>query len=260
MGKIAVISTNNNNDYMFYLPVVVEGWYKLGYDVLLFTDGDCLLSKKSPLSKAFEKINAFYPERTAQIYPFKGITGIDSVMLTQCSRLFASYFVEPETRIITSDIDMLVLKDIFIDNGSIDTYGRDLTNWHYPMCYISMPSKRWREVMGISLSETLEENMERIIKAEPFHNSSEQWQRWGTDQEIITKRLESVKGFVFHHDRGVDPETGYPLGRLDRSGWRIPTGDIIDVHLPRDPMNNYYKIAPLCGDWFGDYFKSYFEL
>lgn len=255
MKRIAVISTNNNNDYLFYLPVVVEGWFKLGIDVFLLKTSDALLPYAT--MSILKYIGNCYPERRLLTTTIPDIEGVDSITVTQCSRLFAAYHLDKDYRIITSDIDMLVTKDIFDDKGLIDCHGRDLTDWHYPICYISMTRDRWIDVMGIDLHETFEANIKRTIKAEPWHNSAEWWQRWGTDQQIITRKLEAIKGFVFHHDRGTDELTGYPKGRLDRSGWNTPTGDIIDVHLPRNPLNEYNKIAPLCGDWFDNYFKSY---
>lgn len=252
MRKVAVISCNDNKDYLFYLPVVIDGWFKLGYDVHLFYMGGLLPKMTANIPKIHN--------RNLTVEIIKPINGIDDVTLVQCSRLFAACYFADDMQIVTSDVDMLVKKDMFTPKGSIDTYGRDLTDWHYPICYISMSAKKWREVMGIDITESLEANMERIIKAEPWHNSNESWQRWGTDQEIITKKLESVKGFVLHHDRGVDEVTGYPKGRLDRSGWKQPSGEIIDVHLPREPLNNYDKIAPLCGEWFSDYFNEFKKL
>lgn len=254
--RIAVISVNDNPEYLFYLPVVAQGWHKLGYDV------HCFLINGADISLCKKYYNPLIYGGRISFAILDAVKSIDEITYTQCMRLFAAYNdnLNPEDRLITSDIDMLVCKDIFQDQGTIDTYGRDLTDRQYPMCYISMTAEKWREVMGIDMNESLEANMERIIKAEPWHNSTLDWQRWCTDQEIITKKLETVKGFVYHHDRGVDPVTGYPTGRLDRAGWKQPQGEIIDVHLPRNPLQNYDKIAPLCGDWFPEYFNEFKKL
>ncbi len=253
--KTAVVSCNNNSDYLFYLPCVCESWFKLGYHVALMKPNNFEVSQYT--LEVIQTLTDKYNCEFTQI-SFNLIEGIDEVTLTQCSRLFAAYHLEG--KIITSDIDMLVMKDIFKGFGSMDVYGKDLTgehpNSHYPMCYISLDAHKWRELMDIDRTSTLEFNMQKVIKQEPWHNSEVQAERWCTDQEIVTKRLLECKGFVYHHDRGIDPNTGYPYGRLDRANWTYPN-EIIDVHLPRNPIGKYHMIAPLVGEWFQDYYNKW---
>lgn len=253
MRKVAVISTNDNPDYLFYLPVVTEGWFKLGYDVCLFYLGSAENKQLTLALEYVEDIQSNYQHRFT-IHFINSIPDIDDVTLIQCSRLFAACFDRSDkTRFITGDVDMLVKKDIFQDNGTIDVYGHDLTGFqHVPMCYVSATAERWAEFMEINGEETVYENMQRIIKAEPIHNTD---RKWCTDQEILTKKLNRV--FYHSHHRGVEPHGFLPLGRLDRYNWKQPEGEVIDIHLPRKPLERFGDIQPLCGDWFTEYFTRF---
>lgn len=258
MRKIVALSSNNNDDYLFYLPIVVDGWFKLGYDVFLFYMGD---ESEPKFQYARATITRLMGEsdNTFSYYKLSSIEGIDDVTVTQCSRLFASYLFK-NCRIVTSDADMLVMQDIIQNESNIEVYGHDLTDRvHFPMCYVSMYSPYWRDVIGIDANQTLEHEMEKVIKAEPWHKSNVWHEKWGTDQEILYKKLRNR--WYVSHDRGVDPTTSQPKGRLDRYGWRQPQDAIIDVHLPKDPLNNLDKILPLINEpILIDYCNGYKEL
>ena len=256
MRKIAVISTNDNRDYLFYLPIVVEGWYKLGYDVLCFYYGST-----EPLSLSFDTIVNLSDKynHDFELVPITNLYDIDEVTFIQTSRLFGGYIYRDEnTRLVTSDIDMLVVKDIFADKGQLDVYGHDLTNREQvPMCYVSATGKRWFDMMNIDIHQTLEQNIAMQIRLEPYYSSGEGHKKWCVDQEILTKRIHSA-GFVYHHDREIEPGSYLPKGRLDRNGWRMPN-ELIDVHLPRNPLTEFGKLVHLAGEWFPDYFNRFKE-
>lgn len=255
MRKVAVLSTNDFTDYLFYLPVVTEGWFKLGYDVCLFYLGEADDKRLTLALEYVEDLQKDYNRRFT-IHFIKSVEGVDDITLIQCSRLFAACFdTSDKTRFITGDIDMLVKKDIFQDNGTIDVYGHDLTNFgHIPICYISMTADRWAEVMGIDPQTSFYENAQRIITADPSHNSTLNHVKWATDQEIITKLLKPY--FYYNHERGTEQGSFLPKGRLDRYNWKYPE-EIIDVHLPRNPLTRFGDIITLCGGWFPEYFNRF---
>lgn len=255
MRRIAVISTNDKRDYLFYLPVVVEGWYKLGYDVLCFYCG-----KTEPLELSTDVIIELSNKynHDFDLVLFTDTCGIDEVSFIQTSRLFGGYVYRgQDVRLITSDIDMLVVKDIFDDKGQLDVYGHDLTGYQQvPMCYVSATAQRWYDIMGIDEHQSIEQNIAMKIRNEPFY-TGEGWQRWSVDQEILTKRLKS-SGFYYDHAREIEPGSYLPKGRLDRSGWRMPN-ELIDVHLPRNPLTEFGKLVHLAGEWFPEYFNKFKE-
>jgi len=254
MKRVAVISTNDNLDYLFYLPLVIEGWYKLGYDVHVFYHG-----KTEPLELSMDVITNLSNkyDRDTDVHFIQSIDGIDDVTLIQCARLFAGYFYRgTDTRIVTSDIDMLVVKDIFLDKGNVDVYGHDLTGFkQVPMCYVSATADRWWNMMGLDEHIDLQANMAMVIRQEPFHNSCYGHEKWATDQEILTKKLAGQ--FSYTHERGIEPGSFLPKGRLDRYNWVYPNSELIDVHLPRNPLNEYGKLVTLAGEWFKDYFDKF---
>lgn len=192
--RTVVISHNGNPEYAFFEPIVKWAWERLGWDVL------CLVT--------------------------------DSVITSQCIRLYAHQYVAPDTMLMTSDIDMLPLSDYWKPaNDDITCYGRNLSNEHQPICYIAMTAKRWRFVMG----NNMEADIERF------------GEKWTTDQDIITDNL-SI--FVCEYiDRPISPLTGYPVGRIDRSAWdrSLKQPERIDSHLLRPGWTdeNWAKIIAL---------------
>lgn len=240
-----IISTTQNDDYLFYLPIVVKSWNELGYDVFLYYVG-------VEHDKRFQTAKKYISNGFS--YYILNIEGIRPETVAQVSRLYAAYHFK-EDILITSDIDMIVKKNIFETHKGIHTYGHDLTNFeHVPMCYIQMDAPRWRELMKINLSEPIEKNIVNGINEEPLSKSPIKYGGWWCiDQEIITKKIKATP-FVYSHHRGM--MNGLPIGRLDRSGWVMPQ-EIIDIHLPKEPLKNLDKIIPVTYEWVKDYANDY---
>lgn len=256
MNRVAVISTNDNLDYLFYLPIVIEGWYKLGYNVHVFYHGNT-----EPLDLSTDVITELSHKynKDTDVTLIQSIDGIDDVTLIQCSRLFAGYLYRgTDTRIVTSDIDMLVIKDIFLDKGNVDVYGHDLTGFkQVPMCYVSAFADSWFNMMGLDEHVDLHTNMAMVIRQEPYYNSVHPHERWATDQEILTKKI--AGSFAYNHERGIEVGSFLPKGRLDRYNWVMPNSELIDIHLPRNPLNEFGKIVHWAGEWFTEYFTKFKE-
>lgn len=178
--RTVVISHNGNSEYAFFEPIVKWAWKRLGWHAL------CLVT--------------------------------DSVITSQCIRLYAHQHVKPDTMLMTSDIDMLPLSDYWNpEYVGITVYGRNLSIEHQPICYIAMTGHNWNIVMG--------NNMKADIKR--FG------EKWTTDQDIVT---DSLSIFVRKEiDRPISPLTGYPVGRIDRSAWDKSLNQVerIDSHLLR---------------------------
>jgi hypothetical protein len=223
LTKTVSISCNNNNDYLFYLPLVSWAWNKLGWDVLCFKTGGDTDQSKFVESKT-----------TANIIKLEEIEGVRNETLTQISRLYAFNYVDGY--IMTSDVDMMPLSNYWsVNENEITTWGRDLTDYHYPMCYIGASKENWVHIMGIN--GILEDLQGSKYKSDKW----EEW--WQVDQDIITERL--FKKNVIRVDRGVDKISGYPLGRVDRGSWinSQVQKDRIDCHMLREGYkeDNFYK-------------------
>jgi hypothetical protein len=148
---------------------------------------------------------------------------------------------------MTSDIDMLPLSDYWYVNESIvTTWGHDLTNYgHYPICYIGMTAKKWKEVMNLTGDLVADMKSDLDLFNQSKSDKFEEW--WQVDQDIITERLNAVSPHKIL--RGIAPNTHYPLGRIDRGAWEqtLQQEQRIDAHLLRNPWEevNFTKTLDL---------------
>lgn len=234
MKKTVVLSTNDNPDYLNYLPYVQEAWNKLGWDTVTFTTG--LMRGWTPILNMQEAINFKYPDngaqnRTLPIAPF--IHQYKEATIVQVARLFAGHVVK-EGMVMTSDIDMIPMANYWhptIDN--ITVYGHDLTGrTQYPICYIAMSAENWRNAIP-------EKSLAELLNKYPNAKSDDFYKWWGVDQEIITERIDllAYPAVLRKIDRGFT--NGLAKGRIDRADWdrTINSPDQkIDAHMLR-PFN-----------------------
>lgn len=241
MNKYIVISSNQNPDYEFYVPIAKWAWKQFGWETI------CLR-------------------------PF-ALNGFREETITQCIRLYAANYLKGNPLLMTSDADMIPLSDYWNpDPARITTYGHDLTGYvHYPMCYISMTADRWRDVMN--LTGDMYADMKRDL--ENSKAKSLLWSEWWqVDQDIIAERLnEQVYadgweiGKVHNHwgkhkvmkvDRGVEPGSHLPMGRVDRAGMKWTADAPIDFHAPKKPELHREEINDVLTRVFGvKYQKSW---
>lgn len=250
----SVISSNYDNNYLFYLPIVTWSWNKLGIDcltILPITESreeqakDLLVFKTGAEQKLrYNNIYFNAPNNKKATY-------------AQCSRLYASALITlPEDEIlITSDADMAVFSGYFnqANNGQINVFGADLVPPNqYPMCYISMPAKTWREVMWITPGVPVQKYLDDLlghIECEHFRAN-----QWAKDQDEIYKHLTAQAWPVKKYYR-ASPGTQFATFRADRDGWPETTPPyIVDAHLPRPGYTeeNFAKILKLFQDVYPD--------
>jgi len=172
---------------------------------------------------------------------------------------------------MTSDADMIPLSDYWNpDAEKITCYGRDLTDYHYPMCFVVMTVKKWREIMSLDyiqpqdLSWANNYYIQETLKGREDAYSQDKVKRWVTDQNILTEKLNAYgKDRLTLIDRGMY-SNGYPLGRVDRSAWHYNHQQFIDCHAPHDVLTNetsYNNLLELLSrtwpnedfQWFKDY-------
>jgi len=221
MKKYVVLSTNDNPDYYNYIPYVIKAWNKLGWKCITF-----LREKEESLQHLVDGKNIFYT--------IKGESKYRDETLVQVSRLFAGHLVE-DGLIMTADGDMMPCSDYWKPNEEeVTVYGHDLTQFGwYPICYIAMNSKKWKEIMNIT-DEDLLVQIESLLDKYDQAKSEEFMSWWHVDQDIITERLNNVyKRSIL---RGRDDIFGFlAKGRIDRWDW-VKTKQMlhaIDAHMPR---------------------------
>lgn len=256
MKRYVVLGVNENPKYLYYLPLVLWAWRKIGWEAITFVVGE--------LPKVGIIINM--PMDTTHF--IKPINGYKSETIAQVSRLYGARQTPKDTLVMTSDVDMIPLSNYWNPQENvITTYGRDLTDYHYPMCYIAMNERDWYRVMDYyktDIDHSVDLDLQQAVpKAKNV---------WCVDQDIITERLLRYgKEKITHIDRGTDKRTGYPLGRVDRSAWRLDHQVYIDAHLPHDILTNeksFHNVMELLHTvwpmedwkWFINYTKEFKKL
>jgi len=221
MNKYVIISTNDNEDYFHYLPIVTHAWNQLGWSVICFYRGN-----ETEFPK-IEKPNEIILINESSIYR--------EATIVQISRLFGGCLnLNDDDYLLTSDVDMLPCSDYWKPNyDEISVYGYDLTDFfaEFPICYIGMQSKLWKEVMNVSKGDNVVEMINSLLDSCPNAKSEVFCEWWGVDQQEITKRLKQRA--VQHYYRGKLGD--YAIGRVDRGNWAVTLNQaqFIDCHLPR---------------------------
>lgn len=275
MPKV-ILSTNDHPDYLFFTPITAWMWKQYGFDTILLMPekkyDNTLLNHVLKTSMGLVDTTVFVevPE------------GYREDTVTQASRIFASALTfHPEDYLITGDIDMLPLCDMFIQDyhafrDNINLYGHDLTGYgHYPICYIAAKVKYWREFMELEQG-----NINGQIKAEldkwPKAKSDKWEDYWSTDQDIVTSKInfhKQIKPELYRMiNRGHQPNSVLPFGRVDRYDWEgsMKFERKIDAHLlrPGHEYMNFQKTLDLIKqifpyenfDWMIEYKNKYISL
>jgi hypothetical protein len=230
MNKYVVISSNKNPDYEFYVPIVKWAWKQFGWDIIT-------------------------------LRPFS-LNGYREETVTQVMRLYAADYLQGDALLMTSDADMIPLSDYWQPLlTDITCYGHDLTGYiHQPMCYVAMLASKWREVM--SLTGSIYNDMTRDL-AETKAKSDNWSEWWQVDQDILTDNLYDAWSWTCGNsvllkekrplvkiDRGIEPGSHLPYGRVDRAGMKW-VQEHIDFHAPKDPLSNRTAINDVLLRVFG---------
>ena len=266
MKKYIVLSVDDNPKYLYYLPLVVWAWRKFGWEPILFTLKNCGAANLDNRRRIIQDVlNSCCggPIETNYIHLF---TEYKSETIVQVSRLYAA--CRKIGYLMTGDIDMIPLSDYWKPNeNEITVWGHDLTSYqHYPICYISMPSYRWIEIMGLT-TDLYSDMIKRDLDSMPNARSEDSVKRWVVDQDLITERLNATQFSKHNVIRGTY-ENGYPIGRVDRSAWNLKHDVLIDCHAPHDVLTNEASFTNLIAllmyvwpeenfEWFIDYTNEF---
>lgn len=246
MKRYVVLGVNENPKYLYYLPLVCWAWRRFGWEpVVFYTKDHVAIGRADCISYMLPTPSIFKTETMAQVSRLYGACVLDGYLMT-------------------SDVDMLPLSNYWdADADGVTCYGRDLTDYHYPICYIGARSEQWREFMHID-SQDYYFYILRDLKIK--------LNMWTLDQDIVTDYLldYGVEN-INHVNRGTDKRTGYPIGRVDRSNWTLDHKTFIDAHLPHDVLTNeksFHNLMHLLHvvwpkedwKWFIDYTKKFKKL
>lgn len=260
MKRYVVLSVNENPKYLYYLPLVMWAWRQFRWDIILFYARQEQTNQLKALEDLIEVTRDHEPFRKKIIKEFHGYK---SETIAQASRMYAAHFYDGF--IMTSDADMLPLSNYWTpDEKEITCYGRDLSNEHFPMCYVAMPKHHWITVMNGNENIGLDGLFWDLNHWYPLAKN-----KWCVDQDILTSRITGFPKKLIN--RGTDPRTGYPIGRVDRSAWRLDHKQLIDCHLPHDILTNdksFHNVLNLLHlvwpkedwTWFINYHKEFKKL
>lgn len=234
MKKYVVVSTTNNSDYYFYLPYIEKAWNSYGWDV-------CIMLTQEVDINNIDKRN----ENTL-IIRLPKVEGLREATIAQAGRLYAANYLPMDALIMTSDMDLLPLKDYWNPGQhDVTVYGHDLTWYNYfPMGYVAMPGYKWKEYLKCTYdtaSDMLRDAKETEIA---FSDHWEQW--WNFDWNLLTKRLMPFKNHINFIDRGQVNIAGATLakGRVDRYNWHetMKQPDWIDAHCENNNVQHPDKL------------------
>lgn len=276
MKRYVVLGVNENPKYLYYLPLIKWAWAQFGWNVFLFYVGKVENKFYNTISRAY--YHSTWKEGDI-IWIWHDIIlntneGYKSETIAQVSRLYSSavnglWSNHQDSWLMTSDTDMLPLSDYWqIRENSFVTYGRDLTDYHFPICYLAGHYNDWQDVMSLQDID-YQDAIQRDLR--------QQKNMWGLDQDIVTERINSFTAnrnrriSIDHINRGTDKRTGYPIGRIDRSHWTLDHPKYIDAHLPHDILTNdasFHKVMELLHTvwpkedfkWFVQYTKEFKKL
>jgi hypothetical protein len=266
--KYVVISSNLNDDYLFYVPIVTWAWNKLGWNVIFLSPNYEKQPKYILVHNLFITLNEQNIHYTWERNEFE----YNEISICQISRLYTvdigKFWILDY--ILTSDADMMPLSDYWtVVYSEIRCYGKDLSDVHYPICYIGMSVSEWKRVMD--LTSNFSRDIKRDLKDRADINSIEKEKSWVCDQNLITEKLQNEE--IKSIERGTYTHSGYAVGRIDRSSWyrSREQKERIDCHLPRQGYNEHtfkeiLEIIKSCFsvsdnelNWMQDYRNQYIK-
>jgi len=255
MKRKVLISTNNNPNYKFYIPIVEFAWNKLGWDVVLL--------------KTEDTKDILINSETTEVYDIPKEEGIRSSTMAQCSRFFASDILDHEDLLQINDIDVIPLTNFWQPNENEFTiFGHDTTGYGYiPIHYATAKVNKWHELMKCT-GNFYEDLMREINISKDAY--SKEWEKyWFADWDLFTKRCnEDASRFTFierglvHIAKDVTAKS-----RIDRYDYErtINQPEIIDIHCHNDNVTrkeNIEMIKQCLLKYFGEvpaWFNEYVE-
>lgn len=240
----AVISSDFNPIYLFFIPIAAFSWNKLGVDTICFMP---YLESGAENAYIDLVIDGYHAAGANVELKGFGAPAEKKATYAQVSRLMigCNDMKAPDDEIfIISDVDMAVFsKDLVNVEGSIHVWGNDLTELgQIPMCYLSASKANWNKIMRCedrSVQQMLDYHL-GSIEAENFRGNF-----FCRDQELAWSHI--LPHEHTNHPRAY-PGTQFATRREDRDSWgNVSRVGLLDSHLPRPGYTeeNFAKILDL---------------
>lgn len=263
----AIVSTTYDNQYLFFLPIIVFTWNKLGVDVICFAPNGEFNKKQGlvfgtvanhGLSKKNQMVYFDAPKHKQATY-------------AQVSRLYAACLedLQEDEILVTGDIDMAVFKVPPFEQNGFTVWGIDLVpQKQYPMCYLSATVKDWRNAFDLN-KVTCQQALDRLLGEDECQDYRAC--RWAVDQEQAYNKI-SLNSAINYIER-ARPGTQFADNRVDRDdiNWRrYVNSSLVDAHLwrPGYTDENFANIMELLTtmypnddfSWLVQYRNEYIKL
>jgi len=228
----AVISSTYDNQYMYFIPICVWLWNRLGVEVICFMPLDMSDGERN-LKFGFIEGTMDRQKMKYQIELFDCPKHKEATY-AQCSRLYAGALDLPsDEMLMTSDIDMAVFNMPSFNEDGFSVTGFDLVpETQFPICYITAKKSLWQFIMNRghgSYQECLDDLLGGI-ECESFRGNY-----WGKDQETAYSQI-STSPINIHKFNRSNGENQFAQNRVDRDdiNWRAYVNEnLIDAHLWR---------------------------
>ena len=255
--------SKGNYNYVFYLPLTVRAWRRLGFGTMVILIGTLSeWTASPPLVYALAEVVRL----KAAVVFVKGPRG-SAVMLSQTCRLFAHNIfntLSDDVNLITSDADWWPLgKDKYVppkvnvirstDSGCCEYVKyKNMTVFMLLMSTIRMTVKIWKEVMNVydSSPRTGQQILDYFVRAfgdKALGTGPRGSFTWYLDQRIISARVKIWA--TINGEEKVDYIPRNMSARVDRNSWVVPPSikGYNDAHLIRHTykLTNWKKIRPL---------------
>jgi len=252
----AIISTDSDPRYYFFLPIVALMWTKMEFQSNIFLVGEEKYwlggYRKFIIDETLENGGNIHFIDTGCKERKKILKGYGDGVIAQVSRFlpFQMHGVKSTDYCLTSDIDMLPLdKKWFHQGGGTKPdifYANGYNHTRYAVCYIGMTCNVWRQVVYIK-GENIYQKINKMMNGLPRNSS--QRREWGHDETWLYKKIRAFPQYPrsfnminrpthrnprFRIGMHGTPEL-LPQGRLDRSNWNFNgnTKNLIDAHCKR---------------------------
>jgi len=214
MKKAVVISANENPFYSFFTPLVAWTWInRIGYDCIVI-----MTRNVSPIIVDAVRWAGGVPVLVDITWP------IGSGKMMQNVRTLAAALresIDENTVLMTGDADMFPLNKSFFQlpsemNNKLVVHGNHpatLGMNQYPLCYLSMTVKHWREIMNLQ-DVTLNEALVRMWLSHSAQIKDDIY----VDQDYFYKQIQAYKNK--HPEFEVKLVPWYNDMRLDFRIWR----------------------------------------
>ena len=266
--KFSVISASTPSkgsyNYVFYLPLTVRAWRRLGFGTLVILIGTLSeWTARPPLINILTELTRL----KAAVVFVKGPQG-SAVMLSQTCRLFAHNIfntLSDDVNLITSDADLWPLKkDIYLPPKGVKVIRstnsaccghfkyRNMMVRMLPMSTVEMTVKVWKEVMNVndSIPRTGQQILDYFVRT--FGDKARGRAQpgnfvWYMDQKVISVRIKMWA--TRNGEEKVDYIRRIMRDRIDRSYWAVPRSlkSYNDAHLIHHAFQpeKWRKIRPL---------------